>query len=138
MQVFAQARQLSLCNAGMLRAINRLWGKDRSEGLPKDDVLATLGRDLKKQLTQRQCFAEMPAIFQQLISGFAELPVKKEAAGVENGGKNEKAAGKGAAGKGGKKEAARVEKGGKAGGKAKVRKKADDAEPSEKPPKKRK
>ena len=136
MQVFAQARQLSLCNAGMLRAINRLWGKDGSEGLPKDDVLATLGRDLKKQLTQRQCFAEMPPIFQQLISGFAELPVKKEAAGVENGGKNEKAAGK--AGGKAKARAKAVEKAGKAGGKGKTRKKADDAEPSEKPPKKRK
>ena len=75
MQVLMQARNLCLCNAGMLRTISRLWGTDGSGALPtENDACRELGIDVKKELNQRQCFSHLTDIIQQLISGFAEIP----------------------------------------------------------------
>ena len=70
-------RKLSLCNAGVLRAVDRLWGKDGSQPLIKDADLPQLGRDLKQELKDRGCFTEMPELFQELIKNFAEMPLPK-------------------------------------------------------------
>ena len=85
MQVLMQARNLCLCNAGMLRAISRLWGTDGSGALPtENDACRELGIDVKKELNQRQCFSHLTDIIQQLISGFAEIPKSKVAISRNN------------------------------------------------------
>ena len=48
------------------------------KALPSDEQLPQLGRDLKKELQQRQCYAEIPPILQQLINGFAEMALPEE------------------------------------------------------------
>ena len=84
MQAIAQARRVLLCNAGVLRCIDKLFGKKGDGGLPSDADAPKCGKDLKSELSVRQCFNEMPEIFQSLVSGMAELPDVKAKAAFHN------------------------------------------------------